>query len=172
MIEKEQLGALYAVAQEQQTATANAVAALQEQTGAVNAAVKVLGQTAALVANLPAQVTASSAKAIREEVRHAVSEALSATADQVTAAATERAEIAAKGFQATAKNAAQAATNAAEAAQQAVRDSNWLFIAFVFVAGLAIGAAGLYLLHTPKAGEIYLDTAKVAQEVAAVCRKR
>ena len=61
MIEKEQLGALYAVALEQQAASGAAVQALQQQASAINTAVKALGQAAALVSNLPAQVTASSA---------------------------------------------------------------------------------------------------------------
>ena len=109
------------------------------------------------------------AKAVREEAAQAISDALDATADKTTATARKVAENAASGFLATAVEAKKAAITAAGAAQEAVREAGWLFLAAIFLGGVAVGAGGLYLAYTPT---VYLDTAKIVQEVSAACRKR
>ena len=171
MNEEEQLGGLYSIAQRQQAAAGEAVTALQQQAAAISQAVKAIGQATAALNGLPVQIAANSTKALREEAKHAIGEAIEATADTATVKAQTAAEKAARSFLAVTQEAAQASKEAAEAARSAVSESNWLFIGCVFLLGLALGAGGLYLLRTPKA-DVYLDTNRIAQEVAAACRVR
>jgi len=168
MNESEQLGALYAVAQEQQAAVGSAVQALQQQAKAIAGAVQNLDAATQAAKAQPAAID----KAVREVAGKAIHEALSASRNTAIGDARETAENAAKAFYGYARDASKVARDAAESISTAsAHVAVWMLVS-VFLLGLALGAGGLYLLHTPKTGDIYLDTNKIAQQMVAACRKR
>lgn len=142
----ERLGLLYEVAVDQANVT--------------QAAVKDLIATADDLRQLPASLRAE------------VSRLLAQSATDAAKPAAVIAEEAAKNFQGATKDAAKAASEAVQDAARAVKEVQWWVFLTVFAVGALCGSAGLWLLHTPQSSPIYLDTDKLAKEVAATCRKR
>lgn len=142
----ERLGLLYEIAVNQAEVTQTAV--------------KNLTSTVDELQQLPANVRAE------------ISRLLSQSATDATKPAAQIAEEAVKDFRTEAREAAQTISKASQEASSAFSTLQWWIFLSVFLLGALCGSMGLWLLHTPQAGPIYLDTAKVAAEVTATCRKR
>lgn len=158
--EVERLGALYEVA------------GLQQQ--AVNEAVRELAKQAEVARRFTDEAFKQKTDvltALQKGAEKAVEAALEAQASQVATRAQEATEKAAKGFLGAVKTAREdvAAIKAdmEAAAATAGRAKWWVFLA-VFFAGLACGAAGLYLARP--APVIQLDASQVAAQIAGACR--
>ena len=82
------------------------------------------------------------------------------------------AEEAAREFQTATQEAAQTARQAAQETASACNGVKlWVFLG-TFAVGAFCGAAGLWVFHTPQASPIYLDSDKLAKDVAAACRRK
>ena len=82
------------------------------------------------------------------------------------------ADDAAKEFKKAANDAAVECGKTAEAAKDAVSQIRLAFVCSIFIAGLVLGLLSGIYMHTPQASAVHLDTDKVANLVAAVCKKR
>lgn len=172
MDEKEQLGALYAVAQKQQEAASKAVEVLDKQKETVVHAVRALVNASTKLNALPVTidetVRQTTYTAIVDGLVKASKEAITQAADTATAAAVE--------FETAAKNAAKDVRETATNARSAISDVRmWVFFT-VFLFGALVGAGGLWVAYTPKSGPVNLDAATVAKylqpALVEACRKR
>ena len=126
--------------------------------------------TQTAVKNLTA--TVDELQQLPANVRAEISRLLSQSATDATKPAAQIAEEAAKDFRTEVREAAQTLSMATQEAARAFGMVQWWILLAIFVLGALCGSAGLWLAHTPQASPIYLDTAKVAAEVTATCRKR
>lgn len=172
MDEREQLGALYAVAQKQQEAANKAVEVLEKQKETVVLAVKALADASvelnALAVAIDASIRQTAHTAIVDGLVKASREAIAQAVDAATAASVE--------FETTAKTASKDAQEAVANARSAISGVRaWVFLTTFFL-GALVGAGGLWLIHEPLAGPVNLDAAGVAKylqpALTEACRKR
>lgn len=159
MNEQDQLGALYAVAQEQQAASEKATAVLTKQAETVVHAVKALAAATETLRAQPKAIHQAVVDATADTVRAAVGLA----ASEATATAQQIAEKAARQFSSATHEAAAKVQEASEKADKAFGELRWWYFLVVFFCGLFVGAFSLYMLRTPAGSPVTLDPTNVAE---------
>lgn len=172
MDEREQLGALYAVAQKQQEAASKAVEVLGKQKETVVHAVQALANASVTLNNLPATIEATIRKTTHTAIVDGLIKASKEAIDQAVAATT----AASVEFETAAKNASKDAQEAVVNARSTISGIRaWVFLT-AFLLGALVGAGGLWMVHEPQAGSVNLDAAAVAKylqpALTEACRKR
>lgn len=172
MDEREQLGALYAVAQKQQEAANKAVEVLGKQKETIVLAVKALADASTTLNALPVAIDAT----IRQTAYTAIVDGLVKTSKEAIAQAVNAATAAAVEFETAAKNASKDAQEAVVNARSAISGIRAWVILTAFLLGALVGAGGLWMMHEPQAGPVNLDAATVAKHLqpalTEACRKR
>jgi hypothetical protein len=159
MNEQDQLGGLYAVAQEQQAAAGQATAVMVKQGETIAHAVRALASAAETLKAQPKAIEQAVVNATADTVRAAIALA----ASEATGTAQQIAEKAARGFAQEARQASEAAKLASDEAATALRDTKWWAFLIVFLAGLVCGSVGLYMLRQPAGSPVTLDPAAVSE---------